>query len=648
MLALPLLSLVACLPGFPDDFPISLGAALVGDTRGVSVRVEGLRDGNSLTLQLNGATNLTVTGAGQFQFPVVLDEGASYTIAILTPPAGPFQSCSLTNASGLYSSSVTPVVACQPALVSVYPGNGNALPSDLPLIFRFTGPLAVGSCQVRTVATAESMHLSAGAFGYSGDTLTLNPVVGGWAPAGGLNTPAEPLRTLFLDSCTDQSGRALTGSSISLEYVILDSTRTLYVNQSNPAASDANAGSDPLLPKLTIGAAVTQINTTAVPACGATAATRCFVLVGDGLYPEGPITMNAQVSVLGGYQNDFQARNIGLWGARLTPAGACAAGTFADPIETLTIGAGVGSTTLVQGLRIEGCTGGTHTAAVTIQGTPAFQINYVDGGDGSVSSTGLVIANALCGGGRGAIGLNRIEGGLSAATAYGLRTSTAGAATFCMDVFQNSIIGGTRPTASPTGASHGAYLDKNASALAPLIAFANNVVFGGVGATAVGLYANNTGNSFAIAHNSIAGDSFATGISVAVSIGGASQPYFGKNILFTNSGATQICLQRLAVGVSPTSIQNNNLWNCSTLFDNIGVPETLVPLNATPPNYDGNVSLDPGFVNRFNDLHLSAQTPCAIARDALAVAVVYDRDNLTRTATPGTSIGAYEYDGACL
>lgn len=648
MLAFLPLALAGCLPGFPEDFPLSIGAALIGDSRGLTVRVEGLGANNPLTLQLNGSNNLTVTGNGEFQFSGTLAEGSSYTVTLLTPPSAPLQDCSLANASGQYPTSSTPTLACQPALVSVYPANRNALPSNTPLTFRFTGALAPGSCQVRVVAAPESMHASAGVLSYSGETLTLAPVLSGWAPVGGLNIPAEPLRTLFLDSCTDQSGRTLTGVSISLSYVILDSTRTLYVNQSNPGASDGNTGDDPLMPKLTIGAAVTQINTTAVPACGATPATRCFVLVGDGLYPEGPITMNAQVSVLGGYQNDFQARNLALWGTRLMPAGACAGGTFPDPVETLTLGVGVGSTALIQGLRIEGCTGGAHTAAVTIQGTPAFQINYVDGGDGSSSSSGVVIANGLCAGGRGTIGLNRIEGGLSATNAVGLRTSTMGAATFCMDVFQNTIVGGTRPTGSPAGISYGVFLDKPASSLAPLIAFANNVVFGGVGATALGVYANNTGNAFAIAHNSIAGDSFATGASVALSIDGTSQPYLGKNILFTNSGATQICLQRLALSVNPTSLQNNNLWNCGTLFDNVGVPEGLTPLNATPPGYGGNISVDPFFVNRFNDLRLSAQTPCAVSRDTLVIGVDLDRDALTRTPTPGTSIGAHEYDGTCL
>jgi hypothetical protein len=645
---LALLAFAGCLPGFPEDFPLSLGAALIGNAGGTTVRVEGLGTNNSLTLQLNGANNLTVTGSGDFQFPVTLAEGAEYSITILSAPAAPFQACSVTNGSGQYSSSATPVVACQPGLTSVYPANRNALPSDTPLTLRFTGALQPGSCQVRTVATPESMHASAGALTYSGDTLTLAPIVSGWAPAGGLNIPAEPLRTLFLDSCTDQSGRALTGASISLEYVILDSTRTLYVNQSNPAASDANPGTNPLLPKLTIGAAVTQINGAAVPPCGATAPTRCFVLVGDGLYPEGPVTMNAQVSILGGYQNDFQARNIALWGTRLTPAGACVGGTFPDPVETLTIGTGAGATTLIQGLRIEGCTGGTHTAGVTIQGTPAFQINYVDGGDGGSSSSGLVIANALCAGGRGAIGLNRIEGGVSATNAAGLRTSSAGAGTFCMDVFQNTIVGGTRPTGSPATISYGVFLDKPASSLAPNIAFANNVVFGGVGGNVIGFYANNTGNAFAIAHNSIAGDLFAVVTSIALSIDGASQPYLGKNILFTNSGVLQTCLQRLAAGVNPTSLQNNNLWNCGTLFDNVGVPQGLAALNATPPSYGGNLSVDPFFVNRFSDLHLSVQTPCALARDSLSIAVTLDRDTLPRTATPGTSMGAYEYDGACL
>jgi hypothetical protein len=66
----------------------------------------------SLTLQDNGANNLTLTANGAFTFTTAIAAGASYAVSVLTQPSG--QTCTVSNGSGTVgSSNVTNVgVAC--------------------------------------------------------------------------------------------------------------------------------------------------------------------------------------------------------------------------------------------------------------------------------------------------------------------------------------------------------------------------------------------------------------------------------------------------------------------------------------------------------------------------------------------------------
>jgi len=87
----------------------------------VSGTVTGLL-GTGLTLQDNGANNLTVSGTGNvnFTFTVPLLAGATYAVTILTQPTGPSQTCSLANGSGTISGSVTNVqISCPQPKFSV-------------------------------------------------------------------------------------------------------------------------------------------------------------------------------------------------------------------------------------------------------------------------------------------------------------------------------------------------------------------------------------------------------------------------------------------------------------------------------------------------------------------------------------------------
>jgi len=77
------------------------GAAAVGGS------LSGLGSGLSLTLQNNGADNLTLSANGSFSFATTLVSGATYNVTVLTQPVG--QSCSVANGSGTIDSNGTAV-----------------------------------------------------------------------------------------------------------------------------------------------------------------------------------------------------------------------------------------------------------------------------------------------------------------------------------------------------------------------------------------------------------------------------------------------------------------------------------------------------------------------------------------------------------
>lgn len=77
------------------------GAVRVGGT------LSGLPSGASVTLQNNGGDNLTLNANGAYEFSRTLDEGAAYSVTVLTQPAG--ATCSVANASGTISTNARDV-----------------------------------------------------------------------------------------------------------------------------------------------------------------------------------------------------------------------------------------------------------------------------------------------------------------------------------------------------------------------------------------------------------------------------------------------------------------------------------------------------------------------------------------------------------
>jgi hypothetical protein len=91
-----------------------------GATFTVGGNVTGLEAGNDVTLQNNAGDDLTVNADGSFTFATALNDGASYSVTVLTQPTLPDQVCTVTNDSGTISGGdvtdvdVTCVTTCDP------------------------------------------------------------------------------------------------------------------------------------------------------------------------------------------------------------------------------------------------------------------------------------------------------------------------------------------------------------------------------------------------------------------------------------------------------------------------------------------------------------------------------------------------------
>ena len=128
--------------------------------------------GTGLVLQNNGGDDLAVAGNGAFNFETSVDAGSPYNITVLTLPANPAQTCSVSNAAGTATSSnVTSVsVTCSTGSFSVggtvsgLSGGGLVLRNnggdDLPIAsngsFTFATELASGSTFAVAVAVQPS------------------------------------------------------------------------------------------------------------------------------------------------------------------------------------------------------------------------------------------------------------------------------------------------------------------------------------------------------------------------------------------------------------------------------------------------------------------------------------------------------------
>lgn len=147
-LSLSLLTLGACSSKKKTTVPAA-------PTYTIGVTVSGL-SGVGLVLQNNAGDNLPVNASGSVSFATALNEGASYSVSILTQPSTPTQTCSVTNGSGTVAKTniTTVTVNCVTNTYSVG-GNVSGLSgSGLVLQNNGGGNLAISADGSYTIAAS--------------------------------------------------------------------------------------------------------------------------------------------------------------------------------------------------------------------------------------------------------------------------------------------------------------------------------------------------------------------------------------------------------------------------------------------------------------------------------------------------------------
>jgi uncharacterized repeat protein (TIGR03803 family) len=134
-------------------------------TYNIGGTVSGL-SGTGLVLQDDGGNNLPISGNGPFTFTTPVPSGNPYSVAVLTQPSSPAQTCIVTNGGGTANTSISNVqVICSTftigGTVSGLSGTGLVLQNNggdnLQINangnFTFITPIAVGGTYTVTVAT---------------------------------------------------------------------------------------------------------------------------------------------------------------------------------------------------------------------------------------------------------------------------------------------------------------------------------------------------------------------------------------------------------------------------------------------------------------------------------------------------------------
>jgi large repetitive protein len=109
---------IATQPSNPQQMcGISGGSGTVGGAAVTSVTVNCSTDqhavsgavtnltGAGLALSLNGGPSLAISSSGGFSFPTTLPSGSSYTVAVVSQPTGPSQTCTVTAGTGTITTS---------------------------------------------------------------------------------------------------------------------------------------------------------------------------------------------------------------------------------------------------------------------------------------------------------------------------------------------------------------------------------------------------------------------------------------------------------------------------------------------------------------------------------------------------------------
>lgn len=469
------------------------------------------------------------------------------------------------------------------------------------------------------------------------DTLTISPTAG-WTIAAN--------HTLTIDA-DDLVGNSL--ATLNLNYEVYNGT-ILFVSAT--AADDNGDGLSPATAKLTIPAAIAVAP---VPAAVVVNADTFNVDSGAATH----VVLVEGVSLYGGHNADFSARDPVNYVSTLTDTSTLATNTFSLPSTAIEAAAGITEATVVEGFTVNGSSqsGADYTASFwSYDGSsPLLRGNILNGGSGDVFSMSMLNDNAPPliqgntingGGGSGGISYavfndlgasplirsNIIDGGNGATSSLAISNSNAATAPLIQN---NSIYGGNGGLYS--------FGIRNTNRTEATVQ--NNIIHGGSGRLSFGIgdemlavtvVQNNTINGGS-------GDSRSYGISIS-----DSAPLIENNIVFTSVTGSGLayCIFELSANSNADSIRNNNLFDCGTSvygdFDaactgnadgdaddtTCTLTEMQALLDFGAGGVSGNIETDPVFVDvdgvdndidttEDNDWHLSGTSPVSITTGGL-------------------------------
>ena len=474
--------------------------------------------------------------------------------------------------------------------------------------------------------------------------------------------------TLTIDA-RDLAGNLM--ETLSLTYDVF--TGTIYFVNSGIGA-DTNNGLTNITPKRTIMGAVnlaTQDSYSPVLVAGGN------YIVDSGFDVATNVVMKRGVWIYGGWSSDFSDRDTTLNVSSIADQGTTSAADGGSQNRAVYVNINpLAIDTVIDGFSITGGAppGGTATGIYIAQGNVIIRNNVIDGGTGALNSHGIssvfssttIEGNIIHGGtatdttkglwGWGSsltITENTISGGSGSNESYGIHVASFSSAT----IEDNDVDGGTGGSAVGIASSDSS----------PVIE--RNTITGGDAIAAYGIFAS--GGTPMIRNNDIDGGS---GVSDTIGIsldatspeilnntvdGGAagvtsvglnswnSSPAVENNILFTSGGTQRFCFREGNATSDPTSMDNNDLLDCSTaLYQDEGssdINSVTVINNFSDISASGNVSVDPVFVS-VADRHLTGSSPAIVTQGGLDISGTFttDRDGTTRTVP--WSIGAYEQD----
>lgn len=417
------------------------------------------------------------------------------------------------------------------------------------------------------------------------------------------STPVHISASTVLKAIAYKTG--CTNSGVTSATYILPNSNIIYVRKNG---NDANPGTDPALPKLTIKSAIDSVVTTV----------GTDIRVAEGTYTESVIVKKG-VSLFGGYSaSNWANRNISLYPVNIAASTPTAVSFTVD----------ADSAVIVDGFIIVGGSGTTSYGIDISKATPSITNNIISGGSGDTSYGIFVLGTSP------KIESNTISGG-SGGKSYGIANvilepvniSDTGTPASPV-IINNSIRGGSVNNTE----SYGIY---NEGAL-PVIK--NNTIDGGFGDSAYGIY--NASGTLTLKDDGWGGTTANTYQ--------GSMPDIRNNIVFTSGVTTKYCIYEAGTASDPSFVKNNDLFDCSTgLYYDEGTTAitSISSVNALAggTSAGSNVALAVSFVNRFSgDLRPTSSTPQSVYEGGIDFSSEYtvDRDGVTRTVP--WAMGAYE------